>query len=139
MLPSIKIYKTKVKEGVVDTLSDTQTVICRGMFSKETPIDKFIGNKVTLETGEHGVIEGAFGKSGKFNVRVADGLLETTMARLKGKRKKGKKGKGKDADAAADADAPAPPPSTEELAPVKLFMEFKKFMFDPDRAYAGSK
>ena len=91
LLPNIKIYKTKTKEGVVDTMSDSMTVICRGLFTKETPIDKFIGVKVQLETGEEGVIEGTFGKSGKFNVRIPEGLKDETAAWLKpkGKRKGG--------------------------------------------------
>lgn len=41
-------------------------------------MDKFSGLEVTLTSGENGVIEGAFGKSGKFKVR----LLEAASAQL---------------------------------------------------------
>lgn len=51
-------------------VSDDYTVIGRNLFKKETNLQLFVGLKVTLSTGERGVIEGGFGQSGKFKVRI---------------------------------------------------------------------
>ena len=75
ILPRVKIYKNKGKRGVVERKMDDYTVICRGLFKKESKLDTFVGLKVTLSTGENGVIEGGFGQSGKFKVRVPSKYL----------------------------------------------------------------
>ncbi|XP_075893142.1 selenocysteine-specific elongation factor isoform X2 [Nelusetta ayraudi] len=72
-LPRLRIYKTKHKEGQVERVADDYTVIGRSLFKKETNLQLFLGLKVTLSTGETGVIEGGFGQSGKFKIRVPDG------------------------------------------------------------------
>ena len=69
-LPQLHIYKNKSREGVVERKGDDYSVVCRGFFKKETNMDVFIGLKVTLSSGESGVIESAFGQSGKFKVRI---------------------------------------------------------------------
>lgn len=51
-------------------VTDDYTVIGRNLFKKETNLQLFVGLKVTLSTGETGVIEGGFGQSGKFKIRV---------------------------------------------------------------------
>lgn len=51
-------------------VTDDYTVIGRNLFKKETNLQLFVGLKVTLSTGEEGVIEGGFGQSGKFKIRV---------------------------------------------------------------------
>lgn len=51
-------------------MTDDYTVIGRNLFKKETNLQLFVGLKVTLSTGESGVIEGGFGQSGKFRIRV---------------------------------------------------------------------
>nr|XP_057911378.1 selenocysteine-specific elongation factor isoform X2 [Doryrhamphus excisus] len=71
-LPGLLIYKTKHREGQVERVTDDYTVIGRNLFKKETNLQIFMGLKVTLSTGETGVIEGGFGQSGKFKVRVKD-------------------------------------------------------------------
>lgn len=70
VLPRLKVYVNKSKEGVVERRADDYTVICKGLFKKETNIDLFVNMKVKLSTGENGVIEGSFGQSGKFKVRI---------------------------------------------------------------------
>lgn len=45
-------------------------MIGRNLFKKETNLQLFVGLKVTLSTGESGVIEGGFGQSGKFKIRI---------------------------------------------------------------------
>lgn len=51
-------------------MADDYTVIGRNLFKKETNLQLFVGLKVKLSTGETGVIEGGFGQSGKFKIRV---------------------------------------------------------------------
>ena len=51
-------------------VTDDYPVIGRNLFKKETNLQLFVGLKVTLSTGETGVIEGGFGQSGKFKIRV---------------------------------------------------------------------
>ena len=70
ILPNVKVFKNKFKEGIVERKADEYAVICRGLFKKETNIELFVGMKVKLSTGEDGMIEGGFGQSGKFKVRI---------------------------------------------------------------------
>lgn len=51
-------------------MTDEYNVIGRGLFKKETNLQMFVGLKVELSTGEEGVIEGGFGQSGKFKIRI---------------------------------------------------------------------
>ena len=74
VLPKLKVFKCKAKEGVVERKSDDYSLICRGLFKRESKIDSFLGLRVKLSTGEDGVIEGSFGQSGKFKVRVPSKL-----------------------------------------------------------------
>eukprot|EP00041_Stephanoeca_diplocostata_P013765 m.243693 g.243693 ORF g.243693 m.243693 type:complete len:563 (-) comp19460_c0_seq1:2534-4222(-) len=128
VLPQIKIFKPKVRTGVVDRLHDEYHVIGRALFSKETAMDKFLGLKVSLSTGEHGVIDSAFGKSGKFKVRVPNGLDASTVAALK-LQGGGKKGKGKSTDDDNDGADSAAPDSTR----ISISLEFKRYIFDTDK------
>ncbi len=116
--PRLCIFKHKHRQGVVDRLHDSDTVIGRGLFKKETQLDVFTGLAVTLSTGEKGVIEGGFGQSGKFKVRCMGGLSQPTIAALK---KPGKKGKEEDAEKDGDkAQADA----------ITISLDFKRFIFD---------
>mmetsp|Transcript_19889 Transcript_19889/g.59445 ORF Transcript_19889/g.59445 Transcript_19889/m.59445 type:complete len:323 (+) Transcript_19889:26-994(+) len=127
-LQQFKVYKPKVRTGTVDRMMDDHTVIGRTLFSKDTALDKFLGLKVRLSTGETGVIDSGFGKSGKFKVYIADGLGDEARAALKGK---GKKGKGKAAAAVDGGDDDVDAPSSEN---VSIILEFKRYIFDPDKA-----
>lgn len=49
---------------------DDYNVIGRSLFKKETNIQLFVGLKVYLSTGELGVIDSAFGQSGKFKIHI---------------------------------------------------------------------
>jgi selenocysteine-specific elongation factor len=69
-LVKLKVFKEKFKEGVVERMADAYTVIGKSLFKKETNLDLFVGLKVTLSTGELGIIEGNFGQSGKFKIRI---------------------------------------------------------------------
>ena len=70
-IPSkLRVYKRKEKIGLIDRLVDSQTVIGKDLFQKETNINAFVNFKVELNpTGEQGFIESSFGQSGKFKVR----------------------------------------------------------------------
>lgn len=70
VLPAVKVYKEKSREGVVERKVDDYSLVCRGLFKKETNLDAFVGLRVRLSTGEMGSIEGGFGQSGKFKVRI---------------------------------------------------------------------
>jgi len=69
----LRIYKIKNKEGTIDRVVDEYTIIGKDLFKKETDINIFVGLKVKRSTGEEGVIESSFGKSGKFKVRFPQG------------------------------------------------------------------
>lgn len=51
-------------------MTDDYTVIGKNLFKKETNLQLFVGLKVTLSSGETGVIEGSFGQSGKIKIRI---------------------------------------------------------------------
>lgn len=74
----LKVYKTKSKEGICERANNDSEVICRNMFKKETNLAVFNGLKVTLSSGDEGTIDGSFGQSGKFKVRIPSKLLLLT-------------------------------------------------------------
>lgn len=86
-LPNLKVYKSKCKTGVVERLVNENTVIVKNIFKKETNIEVFVGLKVTLSTGETGIIESSFGQSGKIKVYVKDGLNQEAIDSLSSKGK----------------------------------------------------
>lgn len=122
VLPKLKVYKNKVKSGVVDRLVNENEVICRNLFKKETRLDWFTGLKVSLSSGERGYIEGCFGQNGKFRVRIPDGLKQETMATLA--TRKSKKNK-------RECD------QTEEQLVVDL--KFKQYIFDKSKRFTQAK
>ncbi|XP_034022541.1 selenocysteine-specific elongation factor [Thalassophryne amazonica] len=128
-LPQLCIYKTKRKEGQVERVTDDYTVIGRNLFKKETNLQLFIGLKVTLSTGETGSIEGGFGQSGKYKIRIPDGLQPETKKLLSSK----KKGKGGNKGEQANEDEPK-----AELHPVSIHLDFKRYIFDPHKKMAQS-
>ncbi|KAF6732979.1 Selenocysteine-specific elongation factor [Oryzias melastigma] len=119
-LPRLRIYKTKQKEGQVERVTDDYTVIGRSLFKKETNLQLFVGLKVTLSTGESGVIEGGFGQSGKFKIRIQEGLSPDTQ-QLFSSKKKSKSG--------TKVDEEARP----ESQPVSIHLQFKRYVFDPHK------
>ncbi|XP_002730416.1 selenocysteine-specific elongation factor-like [Saccoglossus kowalevskii] len=126
VLPRIKIFKNKTREGFVERMLDDYNVIGRGLFKKETNIQLFIGLKVDLSTGERGVIEGGFGQSGKYKIRIPDGLKAETKSMLSSGGKK--KGKGKQTPQQATDDA-----SVEAHQPIHVVLKFKRYIHDPKK------
>ncbi|XP_071960363.1 selenocysteine-specific elongation factor-like isoform X2 [Antedon mediterranea] len=121
VLPQLKIFKTKCREGFVERMTDEYSVIGRSLFKKETNIQLFVGLKVNLSTGEEGVIEGGFGQSGKFKVRIPSGLGDEASKQLSILSKK--KGKKKQ-----DSEEVSSLPDDHQ--PIKIILHFKRYIFD---------
>ncbi|XP_047440036.1 selenocysteine-specific elongation factor isoform X2 [Mugil cephalus] len=130
-LPRLHIYKTKHKEGQVERATDDYTVIGRSLFKKETNLQLFMGLKVTLSTGETGLIEGGFGQSGKFKIRVPEGLHPETKQLLSSTSKK----KGKSGGKGGPANEEEPKADTQ---PVSIHLHFKRYIFDPHKKMVQS-
>ncbi|KAM4740511.1 selenocysteine-specific elongation factor [Anableps anableps] len=130
-LPQLRIYKTKHKEGQVERVTDDYSVIGRNLFKKETNLQLFVGLKVTLSTGESGVIEGGFGQSGKFKIRIQEGLRPETKQLLSSSSKK----KGKSGSKGGPASEEEP---KVESQPVSIHLHFKRYVFDPHKKMVQS-
>lgn len=129
-LPQLKIYKIKTREGVVERMADSYSVIAHSLFKKETNIQSFVGMKVRLSTGEQGSIEGSFGQSGKVKIRIPTGLFDDTVLKLSSSEKK-KGGKSKVAVSTPPEEAAN---SAEQLTkPIKVILEFKRYNYDPNK------
>lgn len=129
-LPRLRIYKSKQKEGQVERVTDDYTVIGRSLFKKETNLQLFVGLKVTLSTGESGIIEGGFGQSGKFKIRIPEGLLPETKQLLNSTTKKKSKSGAKGAAGEEEPRA--------ESQPVSILLHFKRYVFDPQKKMVQS-
>jgi selenocysteine-specific elongation factor len=60
--------------------NDAYTAIGRGMFKKESDMASFENLKVLTGAGDVGVLQGAFGKSGKYKVHFSAGVAEEARA-----------------------------------------------------------
>ncbi|KAK2862194.1 hypothetical protein Q5P01_001727 [Channa striata] len=130
-LPRLRIYKNKQKEGQVERVTDDYTVIGRNLFKKETNLQLFVGLNVMLSTGESGVIEGGFGQSGKFKIRVQEGLRPETKQLFTCTSKK--KGKGGSKGGPASDEEPK-----GDSQPVGIHLHFKRYVFDPHKKMVQS-
>ncbi|XP_033647872.1 selenocysteine-specific elongation factor-like [Asterias rubens] len=131
VLPRLKIFKNKSREGFVDRMTDDYTVIGRSLFKKETNLQAFVGLKVELATGEEGVIEGGFGQSGKYKIRISAGLKPETIQQLSASSKK----KGKKTNKTGDSEEGPTPTSEGDGAslkhqPIKISLRFKRYVYD---------
>ena len=81
-LPKLKIFKIKEKQGSVERLVNDYEIVCKNMFKKETNIHLFSGLTVKLSTGDLGTIDGPFGQSGKFKVRLKGKLSKSLRKEL---------------------------------------------------------
>uniref|UniRef100_A0A287CZU2 Eukaryotic elongation factor, selenocysteine-tRNA specific n=1 Tax=Ictidomys tridecemlineatus TaxID=43179 RepID=A0A287CZU2_ICTTR len=90
---------------------DDYSVIGRSLFKKETNIQLFVGLRVQLSTGEQGVIDSAFGQSGKFKVHVPGGLSpEAKRILTPVPKKRGRGGPGEATRQEEGTERPEPPP-----------------------------
>ncbi|XP_070319575.1 selenocysteine-specific elongation factor [Odocoileus virginianus] len=131
-LPALRVYKLKQKHGVVERVLDDHSVIGRSLFKKETNIQLFVGLRVHLSTGELGVIDSAFGQSGKFKVHIPGGLSPDSKSILTSAlKKRGRAGRG---EAAKPEEAERPEPAQ----PVGLSLSFKRYVFDAHKRMVQS-
>ncbi|XP_076972468.1 selenocysteine-specific elongation factor isoform X3 [Tamandua tetradactyla] len=132
-LPRLKVYKLKHKHGLVERAMDDYSVIGRSLFKKETNIQLFVGLKVHLSTGELGVIDSAFGQSGKFKVHIPGGLSpESRKILTPAVKKRGRAGRG---EVAAEEEGTEQP---EPAQPVLLSLSFKRYVFDRNKRMVQS-
>ncbi|KAJ8370555.1 hypothetical protein SKAU_G00105830 [Synaphobranchus kaupii] len=129
-LPRLKVFKTKQRQGLVERVTDDYTVIGRNLFKKETNLQLFVGLKVRLSTGEEGVIEGGFGQSGKFKIRVLEGLGAEAKQLLSSTSKKKTKGGNK--------TEPVKEEAKTDSQPIGISLSFKRYVFDPHKKMVQS-
>ncbi|XP_005387101.1 PREDICTED: selenocysteine-specific elongation factor isoform X2 [Chinchilla lanigera] len=133
ILPTLKVYKLKHKHGLVERAMDDYSVIGRSLFKKETNIQLFVGLKVHLSTGEQGVIDSAFGQSGKFKVHIPGGLSpESKKILMTAVKKRGRAGHGEAAKQEEGAERPEP------AQHVELSLSFKRYVFDTHKRMVQS-
>ncbi|XP_007526940.3 selenocysteine-specific elongation factor isoform X2 [Erinaceus europaeus] len=133
-LPRLRVYKRKQKHGLVERVMDDYNVIGRSLFKKETNIQLFAGLKVHLSTGELGVIDGAFGQSGKFKVHIPGGLSpESKKLLTPAVKKRGRGGRGETASQEEGA-----PERQEPSQHVSLSLSFKRYVFDTHKRMVQS-
>ncbi|KAM9592215.1 selenocysteine-specific elongation factor isoform 2-T2 [Trichechus inunguis] len=133
VLPRLKVYKLKHKQGLVERVMDDYSVIGRSLFKKETNIQLFVGLKVHLSTGELGVIDSAFGQSGKFKVHIPGGLSpESRKILAPVLKKRGRAGRGEVAREEESMERPEP------SQPVTLSLTFKRYVFDTHKRMVQS-
>lgn len=132
-LPKLRVYKLKHKHGVVERVMDDYSVIGRSLFKKETNIQLFVGLKVRLSTGELGVIDSAFGQSGKFKVHIPGGLSpESKKILTPALKKRGRAGRGEAAKQEEGAER------LEPTQHVELSLSFKRYVFDTHKRMVQS-
>ncbi|XP_059246429.1 selenocysteine-specific elongation factor isoform X3 [Mustela nigripes] len=132
-LPRLKVYKLKHKHGFVERVMDDHSVIGRSLFKKETNIQLFVGLKVNLSTGELGVIDSAFGQSGKFKIHIPGGLSAESKKMLTPTlKKRGRAGRGEAVKPEEGAERPEP------AQHVAISLSFKRYVFDTHKRMVQS-
>lgn len=81
-LSQLRVYKIKERKGIVERIVKNDSVIVKNLIKKETNAQAFIGLAVELSSGERGVIESTFGKSGKLNIHVQGKISCKTELRV---------------------------------------------------------
>lgn len=132
-LPRLKVYKLKHKHGLVERAMDDYSVIGRSLFKKETNIQLFVGLKVHLSTGELGVIDSAFGQSGKFKIHIPGGLSpESKKILTPALKKRARAGRGEATRQEESAER------SEPSQHVALSLTFKRYVFDTHKRMVQS-
>lgn len=116
-LPTLKIFKIKTKMGQVERIPNTYKVIGSSLFKKETNMNLFSGLKVKLTTGDEGVIDGAFGQSGKVTIRIPKGLQDSSLVE-----KWSKKAKVKSNQEAQESDEK-----------IQIVLQLKRYIYDKSK------
>ncbi|XP_036085687.1 selenocysteine-specific elongation factor isoform X5 [Rousettus aegyptiacus] len=133
LLPRLRVYKLKHKHGLVERVIDDYSVIGRSLFKKETNIQLFVGLKVHLSTGELGLIDSAFGQSGKFKIHIPGGLSpESKKILTLTLKKRSRAGRVEAAKQEEGVDQPEP------VQHVALSLSFKRYVFDTHKRMVQS-
>jgi len=107
----LRVYKPKRRTGTVDRVTDDYNFIGKGLgFTKTTDLSIFTGLQVQLSSGQIGVIQGGFGKSGKYKVSVRDGLPKP--------------------EEKTDSPAAGGKKNKKRTLNVSIVLKFKKYIFD---------
>ena len=97
-------------------------------------MDLFTNLKVQLDTGEIGSIEGVFGLSGKLRIRFPAGLSESTKQYLEkqniSRKKKSKTGSDKTNGSTNNVTVDD---VTESFRALRVKMEFRRYVYDPQK------
>ncbi|ALC41619.1 EfSec [Drosophila busckii] len=88
VLPKLRIFKHKQKQGNVQRVVNEREIIVQNLFKKDANRDMYVGKRVQLSTGESGCIERTFGQTSKVSIVFADGLNKSTQEQLKSDRAK---------------------------------------------------
>ncbi|KAF6302840.1 eukaryotic elongation factor, selenocysteine-tRNA specific [Rhinolophus ferrumequinum] len=127
--------ETEAPQGISELIEviDDYNVIGRSLFKKETNIQLFVGLKVYLSTGELGVIDSAFGQSGKFKVHIPGGLSpESKKILMPSLKKRSRAGQGEVAERKEGVEQPEP------AHHVTLSLSFKRYVFDTHKRMVQS-
>lgn len=94
LLSQFKIFKYKKRQGILDRVTNSRTVIIRGLISKNSNIDHLMGCCIDLNfSGENeattttvkGIIESRFGQTDKLRVNLNQDLNDAQMEKCKQK------------------------------------------------------
>ena len=122
-LPKLKIFKIKSKVGQVERILNPHEVICRSLFKKETNMEIFSGLKVKLTTGDEGIIDGFFGKSGKVKIQIPKGIQNPSLIEKWSKNVKSKPNLSQ-VNSLGSLDS-------EKM--IQILLEFKRFIYDKSK------
>lgn len=71
----MRALQAKFRDGIIDRMDNAAgSLIIKDMFKKETDLKAFLGLTVVAATGQVGVLQQPFGKSGKVKASFANGL-----------------------------------------------------------------
>lgn len=84
-LIDLKIYKEKIKKGIIQRVVNKNEIIVENLFKKSSKRELFLGKKINLSSGEEGFIESNFGQTTKVKIRIPNGLHENSLEKIKSK------------------------------------------------------
>ncbi|KAH8416235.1 hypothetical protein KR222_011728 [Zaprionus bogoriensis] len=88
VLPALRIYKRKLKQGHVQRVVSANELIVQNLFQKQAKRELYVGKQVQLSTGEAGCIERSFGQTTKVCIVFPNRLTDATLEQLKSERAK---------------------------------------------------
>lgn len=80
---TLNVFKEKTKEGRIQRIVNSQEIVVDQMFKRDSNRQMFVGLKVSLSSGQYGVIDSTFGTTTKVKVRLNDHLTTETLQQWK--------------------------------------------------------